>query len=154
MAEADESPVSDDEHGVLAGELVGVLSTYVFGTNGAECAEYGGVSLALVGEASAGAEHVRPFGNAEVIELGDLADAQTFGDEPPGVRGDGERVEAVGSCQLDYLGQTRGGPMQIGPSKAPEATTFERTYPGTVFYARRSARTWPRSSTGTRSPMT
>ncbi len=45
---------------------------------------------------AAEAEHVRPGGEAEVFELGELAEAEAFGDEPAGVVGDGQRGELVG----------------------------------------------------------
>ncbi len=45
---------------------------------------------------TAESEHVRPGGESEGFELGELAEAEAFGDESAGVVGDGQGGELVG----------------------------------------------------------
>jgi hypothetical protein len=62
----------------------------VLGAFGAQRAEGGGVVAALGGEVAAEAEHVRPRGQPQALESGELADAQACGDQAAGVFADGQ----------------------------------------------------------------
>ena len=95
-----EGPVSEDQGGVAAGGWqepggYGALAL-VSGTIGAEGAEGDRVGPALGGEVAAEAEHVRPGQQSQVGELGELAEAEAFGDVAAGVVPDGQLLEAVG----------------------------------------------------------
>ena len=66
------------------------------GPVGAQRAVGDGVAAAFGGEVAAEAEHVRPGGQAQVLELGELAEAQTCGDVAAGVLTDRQIGEPVG----------------------------------------------------------
>ena len=68
----------------------------VSGAVGTEGAEGDRVGAALGGEVAAEAEHVRPGGQPQVGELGELAEPEAFGDVTAGVVADGQLVQAVG----------------------------------------------------------
>ena len=92
---AGEAPVGEDEDGVAVGygpvgRCCGVFAL-VLARCGAERAEGGGVAAGLGGEVAAEAEHVRPGGQPQVGQVGELAEAQAFGDEAAGVLADRER---------------------------------------------------------------
>lgn len=100
MAASGECPVSENERGAVGqgGDETGVyrVLALVVGAGGAECAEGGGVAAALGGEVAAKAEHVCPGGQAEVVEFGQLAEAEAFADEAAGVVANREVGEPVG----------------------------------------------------------
>src|ERR1019366_6965806 len=76
----------------------GVLAL-VLATSGAERAEGRGVGAAFGGEVAAEAAHVCPGGQPELFELGELAEAQAFGDEAARMLADGQVGEA--GCRVD-----------------------------------------------------
>ena len=93
-------PVGDDEGGVAVEVGLqpggdGVLAL-VGGPVGAQRAEGDGVGAALGGEVAAEAEHVRPGGQPQVVELGELAEAEACGDVAAGVVADGQVGQLVG----------------------------------------------------------
>jgi hypothetical protein len=65
------------------------------GSVGAERAEGDGVGAALGGEVAPESEHVRPRGQAQFLELRELAEAEARGDVTSGVVTDGEVGQPV-----------------------------------------------------------
>jgi hypothetical protein len=79
-----EVPVIEDERGIAVdvGHQSGGLGLFalVGGAVGAQAAQGDGVGAALGAEVAAKAEHVRPCGKPQVVEPGQLAAAEAFGD--------------------------------------------------------------------------
>jgi hypothetical protein len=97
--------VSEDERRVSGrtGEEAGSYGVLalVLATSGAERAQGRGVATALGGEVAAEAEHVCPGGQPELFELGELAEAQAFGDQAARMPADGQVGEP--GCRVDAL---------------------------------------------------
>ena len=72
------------------------LFALVGGAVGTERAEGGGESAALGREVAGEAEHVRPGGQAQVFQTGELAEPDALGDVTAGVLADRQYVELVG----------------------------------------------------------
>jgi len=85
-------PVGDDERdarvevGLQPGGD-GVIAL-MGGPVGAQRAEGNGVGAALGGEVTAEAEHVRPRGQSQSLELGELAESEAFSDVAAGMVAD------------------------------------------------------------------
>ncbi len=119
-------PVSDDEGDVIGSrQQPGGHSplALVGGTVGAQRAKGNRVGAALGGEAAPEAEHVRPGGQPQVGELGELAEAETFGDVAASVVPDGQLVQAVGG---------RDARRSSVPVHLAALVAYLATYPATV----------------------
>src|SRR5258708_1577145 len=97
MATPGEGPVRDDESGAVRfGKQPRIVLPLIVGARGAQSGESDGVVAALGGEVAAESEHVRPLGEAQMLEVGELAQAQAGANQAAGMVADSELRELVG----------------------------------------------------------
>jgi hypothetical protein len=101
-------PIGDDEGGVTVEvwQQPGSdgLFALVLSAVGAQRAESDGVGTAFGREVSTEAEHVRPGGQPQLFQFGELAEAEAFGDEAAGVIADRQCVELVSRSEAAVEG--------------------------------------------------